>query len=72
MLHVNPQILRAMGELALAAVGAESSIHEVFAEGTLGLRRSGAKGGSHGGEREAILPKLHFFSFGGGFGFDIK
>lgn len=61
-----------MGKLALAAVGTVSFIHEVFAEGTLGLRGSGAEGRSDGGEGEEILMKLHFFSLGGGFGFGIK
>jgi hypothetical protein len=37
-----------MGELALVPVGTVTPIHEVFAKGTLGLRRSRAKCGRAG------------------------
>ena len=72
MLHVNPQIMGAMSELTLAAVGTVAAVHVVFAEGTLSLGRPGAAGGCQGGEREGIMAKLDFFSFCGGFGFDIE
>lgn len=32
VLHVNPQVLRPVGELALAAVGAAPPLHEIFAQ----------------------------------------
>lgn len=72
MLHVNPEVMGAMSELALAAVGAVAAVHVVFAEGTLSLGWPGSAGGGQGGEREGIMAKLHFFSFCGGFGFDIE
>ncbi len=72
VLHIDPKILRAMCKLALVAVRAAAAIHVVFAEGALGLRGGGAVGGDHGGEGQAVMAILHFFSFGGGFGFDIE
>jgi hypothetical protein len=72
VLHINPEILRAMCKLALVTVWAAAAIHVVFAEGALGLRGGGAVGGDHGGEGQAIMATLHFFSFSRGFGFDIE
>lgn len=72
VLHVNSQIMGTVGELALAAIGTMPPLHVIFAERALGLGGSGAEGRGEGGEGEAILPKLHFFSFCGGFGFDVE
>lgn len=69
VLHIDPEILGAVGELALLGVGTGASIHEVLAEGALGLGGGGAVGEDDGGG-EAIMG-LHFFSFGGGLGFDV-
>jgi hypothetical protein len=69
VLHIDPEILGAVGELALLGVRTGASIHKVFAERALGLGGGGAVGEDDGGG-EAIV-RLHFFSFGGGLGFDI-
>ena len=50
VLHVNPQVLRPVRELALTAVGTASSLHEIFAERALGLAGGLPRGRGDGGE----------------------
>lgn len=56
MLHVNPEILGPMGELALGAVGTAALLHEVLAERALGLRGPAAIARWGRAKGEAILP----------------
>lgn len=69
VLHIDAQILGAVGELALLGVGTGAAIHEVLAERALGLGGGGAVG-QDDGRGEAVV-RLHFFSLGGGLGFDV-
>ena len=50
VLHVNPQVLRPVRELALTAVGTASSFHEIFTERALGLAGGLPRWRGDGGE----------------------
>ena len=67
VLHVNPQVLRPVGELALAAVRTAPPLHEIFAQRAFGLVCGVSCGGGVGGEGQGLMSKLHFFAVGGGF-----
>lgn len=72
MFHVDPQLLRAVRELALGAVGAEALLHEVFAEGALGLGAGGAEGQGVPSTGEHLPPEVNVLALGGGLGLEVE
>lgn len=64
--QIDPQLLRPVRELALAAVGTVSLLHEVFAEGALGLGAAAAIGEMVRGAAEDLPLELNVLALGGG------
>lgn len=61
-----------MRELALGAVGAEALLHEVFAEGALGLGAGCAEGEGMAGTGEHLPLEVNVFALGGGLGLEVE
>lgn len=72
MFHVYSQLMRPMGELALASVGTLTFGSVVFAEGGLGFARE--LGGGGFGERvdEMLVSELILVSLCGGLAFEVE
>jgi hypothetical protein len=67
--HIDPQLLGPMGKLALLAVGAETLLCEVAAQGALGLRANIVHGGP---ELSELMSTLTLLTFSGGLALDIE
>lgn len=70
MFHVDSQLFRAVGELALLAVGAVPLLCKILAEGSLGLGAGMTEGRL---DRRLIFRReIVFFSFGRSFTLHVK
>ncbi len=61
-----------MSELALASVGTGPLLHEVFAEGALGLGATGAEGQMVCGIAKHLSLEVNVFALGGGLGLEVE
>jgi hypothetical protein len=59
-------------ELALAPVGTVPLLHEVFAEGTLGLGAPAAVGEMMRGAAKTLPLKVNVLALGGGLGLEVE